>query len=151
MKKLKDFNKNAHSWMIEHAESRDKPLITMLELIRFKFMETIKDRSTAMSKKLGPLCVKIKKILDDDVKDSVGYTIKWNGRDGFEVKAQSEQFTIDIVRMTCNYGPKKLRERDKSEIVKKGKTKRLKKCMIAHCSWCRQTCQNIKKCPTKQS
>ncbi|GAA0169026.1 hypothetical protein LIER_23596 [Lithospermum erythrorhizon] len=51
MKKLKDFNENTHTWMIEHAEARDKSLITMLELIRSKVMKNIKDRSTAMSKK----------------------------------------------------------------------------------------------------
>ncbi|GAA0140479.1 hypothetical protein LIER_01817 [Lithospermum erythrorhizon] len=87
MKKLKDFNENAHSWMIDHAKVRDKPLITMLELIRSKVMERIKDRSAALSKKSFSLCVKIKRILDDIVKDCVGYTIKWNGRDGFKVIA----------------------------------------------------------------
>ncbi|GAA0145497.1 hypothetical protein LIER_36138 [Lithospermum erythrorhizon] len=77
MKKLKDFNENAHSWMIDHVEVRDKPLITMLELIRSKVMEMIKDRLAAMSKKLGLLCVKIKKILDDNVKDCVrGHNIR---------------------------------------------------------------------------
>ncbi|GAA0171373.1 hypothetical protein LIER_25420 [Lithospermum erythrorhizon] len=103
MKKLKDFNENTHSWMIDYAEARDKPLITMLELIRSKFIERIKDRS-AMSRKSGPLCVKVKRILDDSVKDCVGYIIKWNGIDGFRVKAHDEQFTIDIARMTCSCG-----------------------------------------------
>ncbi|GAA0157394.1 hypothetical protein LIER_14670 [Lithospermum erythrorhizon] len=68
MKKLKDFNENAHTWMIEHAESMDKSLITMLELTRSKVMKMIKDRLAAMSKKSGSLCIKIKKILDDNSK-----------------------------------------------------------------------------------
>ncbi|GAA0139172.1 hypothetical protein LIER_00775 [Lithospermum erythrorhizon] len=51
MKKLNDFNENAHSWMIDHAEARNMPLITMLELIRSKVMKIIKDRSVVISKK----------------------------------------------------------------------------------------------------
>ncbi|GAA0152020.1 hypothetical protein LIER_43160 [Lithospermum erythrorhizon] len=45
--------------------------------------------------------------------------------------------------------PKKLRKKDKNEIVKKGKTERLKKWVIFHYGWCRKTCHNIRRCPTK--
>ncbi|GAA0163280.1 hypothetical protein LIER_39569 [Lithospermum erythrorhizon] len=47
--------------------------------------------------------------------------------------------------------PKKLIKRDKSEVIKKHKTERLNKWVIAHCGWCRGRDHNIKKCPTKQS
>ncbi|GAA0153662.1 hypothetical protein LIER_11846 [Lithospermum erythrorhizon] len=57
-----------------------------------------------MSRKFDPICVKIKKILEDNIKDYVGYTYKWNGRDGFEVKAHNEQHVVDIGRRTCSCG-----------------------------------------------
>ncbi|GAA0165625.1 hypothetical protein LIER_43726 [Lithospermum erythrorhizon] len=83
-------------------EARDKPLITMLELIRSKVMEKIKDRFVAMSKKYGPICVKIKIILVKNVNDCVGYTHRWNGRDGFEVRAGHEQYIVNTRLFTCS-------------------------------------------------
>ncbi|KAG9139235.1 hypothetical protein Leryth_011249 [Lithospermum erythrorhizon] len=79
-------NNNSESFNSFILEARDKPIITMLEMIRTKLMERIRDRYLAMSKKDGPLCVKIKKILDCRMAESVGFVAMWNGKFGFEVK-----------------------------------------------------------------
>ncbi|GAA0158416.1 hypothetical protein LIER_38643 [Lithospermum erythrorhizon] len=104
MKKLKDVDEPAHKWLIDHADARDKPIITMLELVRSKIMERIQKRYVAMSRKLGIVCIKIKKILEKVVADSVGYTIIWNGKHGFEVKAHAEQYTVDVAKNWCSCG-----------------------------------------------
>ena len=57
---------------------RDKPIITMLELIRSKVMERIARRKVAMSKVNARICPKIKKLLDKNIHASTGHTHKWN-------------------------------------------------------------------------
>ncbi|GAA0186464.1 hypothetical protein LIER_33752 [Lithospermum erythrorhizon] len=94
MNKMKDISEPAHRWIEENAKARDKPLITMLELIRSKIINKIKDRYLAISKTPGPLCVKIKRILDVHIDECVGYTYIWNGRNRFQVKAHAEQYSV---------------------------------------------------------
>ncbi|GAA0158382.1 hypothetical protein LIER_38634 [Lithospermum erythrorhizon] len=104
MNKLKDVDKHAHKWLLDHADARDKPIITMLELVRSKVMERIQKRYVAMSRKPGIVCIKIKKILEKVVADLVGYIIIWNGKYGFEVKAHAKQYTIDVAKNWCSCG-----------------------------------------------
>ncbi|GAA0138459.1 hypothetical protein LIER_34933 [Lithospermum erythrorhizon] len=58
---------------------RDKPIITMLETIRTKLMERIRDRKVAMERKSNPICPRIVKILDDNFTLSDKMEIEWNG------------------------------------------------------------------------
>ncbi|GAA0160116.1 hypothetical protein LIER_38978 [Lithospermum erythrorhizon] len=76
----------------------------MLELIRSKIINRIKDRYLAMSKKPGPLYVKIKRILDEHIDECVGYTYIWNGRNGFQVKAHAEQYSVDTTKHQYSCG-----------------------------------------------
>ncbi|GAA0152104.1 hypothetical protein LIER_37424 [Lithospermum erythrorhizon] len=207
-------NNDSESFNSFILEARDKPIITMLEIIRSKIMARIKDRRLAMSKKYGPLCVKIKIILDKNIDESVGMTYIWNGRNGFEVKASGDQYSVDTGK--CHYScgawqlsgipsahaivclrflgntivdcvpecyknstflqtythvlnpicgmhqwnnddgmtlqppshvklagrPKKSRKKDIDEIRNVGRTEKLRKWVIAHCGWCRQTGHN---------
>ncbi|GAA0153610.1 hypothetical protein LIER_11808 [Lithospermum erythrorhizon] len=76
----------------------------MLEMIRSKVMERIQKRVVAMSKNSGVLCVKIRKILERVVAESVGFTYIWNGKYGFEVKAHADQYTVDVMKNSCSCG-----------------------------------------------
>ncbi|GAA0175378.1 hypothetical protein LIER_28562 [Lithospermum erythrorhizon] len=76
----------------------------MLELIRSKVMERIQKRVVSMSKKSGILCVKISKILERVVAESIGFTYIWNGNYGFEVKAHVDQYTVDVLKTSCSCG-----------------------------------------------
>ena len=67
--------------------ARDKPIITMLETIRRLIMERIRDRKIAMERKVGLLCPRIRKLIDDRYTLSEHYETTWNGADAFEVEA----------------------------------------------------------------
>ncbi|GAA0184432.1 hypothetical protein LIER_31720 [Lithospermum erythrorhizon] len=45
---------------------------------------------------------------------------------------------------------KKSRKKDIDEIRKIGKTEKLRKWVINHCGWCRQTGHNQRSCPSKK-
>ncbi|GAA0171742.1 hypothetical protein LIER_25707 [Lithospermum erythrorhizon] len=70
----------------------------MLELIRSKVMERIQKRDVSMSKKSGVLYVKIGKILERMVAESVGFTYIGNGKYDFEVKAHADQYIVDVLK-----------------------------------------------------
>ncbi|GAA0185448.1 hypothetical protein LIER_32736 [Lithospermum erythrorhizon] len=88
----------------------------MLELIRSKVMEMIKDRHLAMYKKSGPIYVKIKRILDKNMKDCVGYTHRWNCRDGYEIRAGHEQYIVNTSRAKTKQ-PKRRQSKKKESTV----------------------------------
>ena len=203
-------------------DARDKPIITMLEIIRSKIMERIAGRKAAMAAKLGTVCPKIKKLVDVNIEKSIGYSQKFNGEHAFEVGAHGKQFVVNVKSRTCSCGawqlsgipcphsipcliassqsplesvancykintflrtyshvlqplegmsqwprdrlfplqqpkevrlpgrPKKSRKKAAEEVIKVGKTLKLKKWPTLHCSWCgkekhnKTTCQDRK-------
>ncbi|GAA0167678.1 hypothetical protein LIER_40427 [Lithospermum erythrorhizon] len=83
--------------------ARDKPIITMLDMIRSKIMDRINNRKLTMSRKLGPVCVKIKKSEENNQKEYVGCTYIWNEKHGFEIKKSGgNQFSVDIGKRICS-------------------------------------------------
>ncbi|GAA0166872.1 hypothetical protein LIER_21933 [Lithospermum erythrorhizon] len=86
----------------------------MLERIRRLFMEKIKDRRLAIGTKPGPLCPRIRKLLDKKIYFAVGMSYAWNGLDGYENSQTCKYCGVESHNVrTC---PKKKEEREASGV-----------------------------------
>ncbi|KAK8628333.1 hypothetical protein V6N13_064042 [Hibiscus sabdariffa] len=87
-------------------ESRDKPILTMMEMIRCKIMTRIAAKKEAAEKIIGTLCPKIQKKLDKEavVLIHVGRCWPRNAcRQRWEVSARFEdQHAVDLEAQTCS-------------------------------------------------
>ncbi|GAA0148344.1 hypothetical protein LIER_36702 [Lithospermum erythrorhizon] len=95
-------------------EGSDKPIITMLETIRRKLMERIRDRKVAMERKSGIIYHRIVKILDDNFTLSDGMKIEWNGgtilRSGHMVTSSFKHMIMFYIpQLECHFGIKQMK------------------------------------------
>ncbi|KAL3849567.1 hypothetical protein ACJIZ3_011449 [Penstemon smallii] len=84
-------------------KARNKPIITMLEIIRmiiFKRLPTQRDR---IMKAHGEVCPAVQKILEKNKKNAHLYVVYWNGEDIFEVKGWAgDSWTVNLPNKTCS-------------------------------------------------
>ncbi|KAB2600177.1 hypothetical protein D8674_010448 [Pyrus ussuriensis x Pyrus communis] len=81
---------------------RQKPIVTMLLLIHTLLMKRIQMRRDIMANKVGDLCPKIKKKLEEAKIESGKCIAQWSGGSKFQVDAGGgEQYVVDLVKKTC--------------------------------------------------
>ena len=64
-------------------------------------MERIRDRSITMDRKVGLICPRIRKLLDDRYTLSEHYKTTWNGADEFEVEGLGHKFIVNVRLREC--------------------------------------------------
>ncbi|KAL4334052.1 hypothetical protein GQ457_07G008780 [Hibiscus cannabinus] len=78
------------------VEARDKPILTMLEIIRTKMIRRIVQRREEAEKYIGILCPKIQKKLDNQIQNSVRYRPIYAGNFQYQVECgQWEQHVLE--------------------------------------------------------
>ncbi|GMJ16053.1 hypothetical protein HRI_005274500 [Hibiscus trionum] len=84
-------------------ESRDKPILTMMEMIRCKIMTRIASKKEAAEKIIGTLCPKIQKKLEKIIEQSIRCWPRNAGGQRWEVSAGFEdQHAVDLEAQTCS-------------------------------------------------
>ncbi|KAL4308358.1 hypothetical protein GQ457_01G018380 [Hibiscus cannabinus] len=83
-------------------EARDKPILTMLEMIRCKIMNRFAKKAEEAQKIVGPLCPKIQKKIDALIVQSVRCWPRNAGGNKYEVPAGHEdQHVVDLGAESC--------------------------------------------------
>ncbi|KAK8954634.1 hypothetical protein KSP39_PZI002501 [Platanthera zijinensis] len=83
--------------------ARDKPIITMLEMIRVILMKRLHTQRDKMDKFNGEVCPTIQKILENNKKNAHDFTLGWNGHDKFEVNGWTgDKWTVDLSSYSCS-------------------------------------------------
>ncbi|KAL4335956.1 hypothetical protein GQ457_07G018510 [Hibiscus cannabinus] len=83
-------------------EARDKPILTMLEIIRCKIMNRFAKKAEEAQKIVGPLCPKIQKKIDALIVQSVRCWPRNAGGNRYEVPAGHEdQHVVDLGAESC--------------------------------------------------
>lgn len=88
-----------NAWILA---ARHKSIISMLKEIRVKMMTrigTLREFPNTWSSNYSPMCLKI---LEENIKRAMNCTIEFNGVDGFEVKEELCQHTVDIIKRICS-------------------------------------------------
>jgi hypothetical protein len=84
-------------------DARDKPILTMLEMIRTKLMRRLQVKRDAMMKYKGSIYPKILKKLEKCKDEAVKYTSIWNGGTQYQVMGPDGQFVVDTSISSCSY------------------------------------------------
>ncbi|XP_031095038.1 uncharacterized protein LOC115999322 [Ipomoea triloba] len=84
------------------VKARSKPIVPMLEDIRVAMMRRIAEKRRSLDKWQGNHGHLILKKLNQNVLDSVGWHVDFNGVDGFEVKQGKHQFKVKLLERTCS-------------------------------------------------
>ncbi|KAK8554422.1 hypothetical protein V6N13_093417 [Hibiscus sabdariffa] len=83
-------------------EARDKPIPTMLEIIRTKMMKRIVQRREEAEKFTGPLCPKIQRKLDNQIQQSIRCYPTYADNFKYQVECgPGEQHVVDIKNHSC--------------------------------------------------
>ncbi|KAL4302105.1 hypothetical protein GQ457_10G017080 [Hibiscus cannabinus] len=83
-------------------EARDKPILTMLEIIRTKMMRRIVQMREEAEKYTEILCPRIQKKLDNQIQNSVRCRPIYAGNFQYQVECgQGEQHVVNIQNYTC--------------------------------------------------
>ena len=86
-------------------EYRDKPIITMLEGIRFYISSKIVKLRTIMMRYQGTICPKIHQIIEENKKACEAWRPHWSGdvdMSLFEVSKGIEKFVVNLKEHTCS-------------------------------------------------
>ncbi|KAL4289578.1 hypothetical protein GQ457_14G016010 [Hibiscus cannabinus] len=84
-------------------EARDKPILTMMEVIRTKLMKKVVSKREEAEKWLGPLCGKIQKKLDIIIQQSFRCWATHAGGERYRVQGGlGHQHVVDLVQHTCS-------------------------------------------------
>ncbi|XWS30710.1 hypothetical protein CRYUN_Cryun23aG0011300 [Craigia yunnanensis] len=84
-------------------EARDKPILTLMEIIRTKLMQRIAMKSVRANKYLGPLCPKIQQKLDNIIVDLSRCWPKLAGGIKYQVAGgPAIQYMVDFQMQTCS-------------------------------------------------
>ncbi|KAJ4788275.1 DEK carboxy-terminal domain protein [Rhynchospora pubera] len=83
-------------------DARDKPIITMLEIIRTKLMRRFQVKRDEMMKYKGPICPKIQKKLDKWKDEAIKFNAVWNGAAQYQVTGVEGQFVVNIATSSCD-------------------------------------------------
>ena len=82
-------------------EAREKPILTMMEMIRSHLMKRINSKQIWGKKIKGELCPKIKKKLSAYKNESDNYTAEFAGLARVQVSGPDGQFVVDMEKRTC--------------------------------------------------
>ncbi|KAK8952388.1 hypothetical protein KSP39_PZI004291 [Platanthera zijinensis] len=83
--------------------ARDKPIITMLKIIRVIIMKRLHTQRDKISKFNGEVCPTIQKILENNKKNAHGYILGWNEHDKFEVNRYAgDKWTVNPGSYNCS-------------------------------------------------
>jgi hypothetical protein len=80
-------------------KARDKPILTMLEMIRIKLMRRYQAKRDGISKLTSKLCLKVAKKLESIGLDAMDCVPHFAGEKMFEVEAPyGKQFVVDLCK-----------------------------------------------------
>ena len=82
-------------------DAREKPVLTMMEMIRSQLMKRINSKQILGKKMKGNLCPKIRKKLAINKGDSYNYTFEFAGSPRVQVTGPDGQFVVDMELRTC--------------------------------------------------
>jgi hypothetical protein len=83
-------------------KARDKPILTMLEMIRIKFMRRYQVKRDGVSKLTGKLCLKVAKKLESIGLEEMECVPHFAGEKLFEVEAPRRlRYVVDLHKKTC--------------------------------------------------
>ena len=84
---------------------RDKPVLTMMEIIRVMLMQRLQTKRNHMGRYEGRVCPRIYKKLER-IKSEVGHCIsRCNGESKYEVEyIYGGRYVVDLNERTCGYG-----------------------------------------------
>ncbi|MBA0762666.1 hypothetical protein Gotri_012251 [Gossypium trilobum] len=107
---LKKTNKNAYDWLKEKEpyslmilEAKEKPILTMVEIVRTKIMLLIVKKKEEAKKWKGMLCPKIRKKLDVNIKDSLRCVSSHAGGNRYQVECgPNSQHVVNLVENSCS-------------------------------------------------
>ncbi|XP_030964766.1 uncharacterized protein LOC115986047 [Quercus lobata] len=94
--------KSFNAWILE---ARDKPVLTMMEIIRVMLMQRLQTKRDHMRRYEGRVCPRIYKKLER-IKSEVGHCIsRWNGESKYEVEyIYGGRYVVDLNERTCGCG-----------------------------------------------
>ncbi|KAL6127974.1 hypothetical protein ACLB2K_071335 [Fragaria x ananassa] len=81
--------------------ARDKPIITMLELIRCLLMRRIHTRRDKMKKWPHKVCPKVFKKIEHRKVLAGALIVEWSGGPKYQVKGPGEQFVVNLEQSMC--------------------------------------------------
>ncbi|KAK8918817.1 hypothetical protein KSP39_PZI021402 [Platanthera zijinensis] len=83
-------------------KARDKPIITMLEIIRIIMMKRMHTQRDKIYKCMGEICPTIQKILENNKTEVHDNILEWNGKEKFEVKGWAgDTWLVDLTFKSC--------------------------------------------------
>ena len=83
-------------------ESRDKPIITMLEMIRRQLMTRFQKKKEQLVKCCGSLCPRISILIEELKKESRDLEVIFAGNGVFEVTHAVKTYTVNLTDRTCS-------------------------------------------------
>ncbi|XWS24732.1 hypothetical protein CRYUN_Cryun27aG0008900 [Craigia yunnanensis] len=84
-------------------EVKDKPILTLIVIIKIKLMQRVEMKSAAIEKYLGPLCLKIQQKLDNIIIDSSRCWPKHTGGPKYQVASGTAiQHVVDLQIHMCS-------------------------------------------------
>ena len=91
-----------NAWILE---ARDKPVLTMMEIIKVMLMQRLQTKRDHMRRYEGRVCPRIHKKLER-IKSEVGQCIShWNGESKYEVDyIYGGRYVVDLNERTCGCG-----------------------------------------------
>ncbi|WOG92390.1 hypothetical protein DCAR_0311656 [Daucus carota subsp. sativus] len=88
-----------NSWILK---ARYMPLIDMLVEIHDMIMTRVHQNRDKMVRRDCTLVPKAKKILDQAVKESCGYSVLWDGRETYVVKGKGTSCSVNLKNRSCS-------------------------------------------------
>ncbi|KHG06388.1 far1-related sequence 2 -like protein [Gossypium arboreum] len=96
-------NNNSECFNKIILEARDKPILTMLEIIRRKVMTRLVSMREAAEKYPGPLCPRIQKKLSEIVNQSNNVWQVYAGNEKYEVNCGlGNKYVVDLLNSSCS-------------------------------------------------
>ncbi|XP_019186673.1 PREDICTED: uncharacterized protein LOC109181378 [Ipomoea nil] len=84
------------------VKARSKPIVKMLEDIRVATMTRIARCRKQVEKWPGNFGPRIMKKLNENIVESIGWHVDFNGNDGYEIKKGMQQFKVKLQAKTCS-------------------------------------------------
>ncbi|KAK9290403.1 hypothetical protein L1049_008572 [Liquidambar formosana] len=94
-------NNPSESWNKYILEAREKPIITMLEMIRRQLMNRFQVRKQEMEKWEGPLCPKIQEKFDRVKEDARHCEVIYAGDGIYEIEYKGQTTVVNLGARTC--------------------------------------------------
>ena len=81
--------------------ARDKPIITMCEMIRTKIMTRLQTKREGLQKFEGMICPNIMKKIRSFIEKSKGWSTNYTGNEKYEVIQHYMRILVDLITKTC--------------------------------------------------